>query len=292
MKFAAAVCQNTLVSSQQMRIDEIYAQGFDETTTLSMFTTVMLSVENSDATDESLRNWSGTGFFYTHQFENGEQRELLVTAKHNVEDSTDITLYIREADHIEDRLIPSSRNRLFELSAAKPFENGWVAHPDEQIDLCAFDASEIRGSLATQMSGPAYFMALGWNTVLPESELPSLKAAEPVIMPGYPVGLYDERNHLPLIRSGHTASHPAIDYGGQPIGVIDIAAWTGSSGSPVMIPKASEDGKNILLGVLANVEELDLGDAISPVETPVGLGYYVKARELITLASHVRDQYR
>ena len=63
-----------------MRIEEIYAQGFDETTTLSMFTTVMLSVENSDATDE-----------------NGEQRELLVTAKHNVEDSTDITLYIRGA---------------------------------------------------------------------------------------------------------------------------------------------------------------------------------------------------
>jgi len=65
--------------------------------------------------------------------------------------------------------------------------------------------------------------------------LESLTAVENVLMYGYPIGMYDERNVLPLIWSGVTASHPAIDFNEEKIGVVDIASFPSSSGSPILI---------------------------------------------------------
>jgi len=57
-------------------------------------------------------------------------------------------------------------------------------------------------------------------------------------MIGYPNGLWDHVNNLPLIRRGITASHPGVDYqiegqNGPGVTVIDMACFPDSSGSPV-----------------------------------------------------------
>lgn len=54
-------------------------------------------------------------------------------------------------------------------------------------------------------------------------------------MIGYPIGLWDDVNNLPLIRKGITSIHPAIDFRGRSIGVADLACFHGSSGSPILI---------------------------------------------------------
>ncbi|WP_212933817.1 hypothetical protein [Robertmurraya siralis] len=68
-----------------------------------------------------------------------------------------------------------------------------------------------------------------------EDDLKKLKAIEDIIMVGYPNGLWDEHNNLPIFRKGITETHPNIDYDGKVQFLIDCACFPGSSGSPVVI---------------------------------------------------------
>jgi hypothetical protein len=62
-----------------------------------------------------------------------------------------------------------------------------------------------------------------------------LDAIEEVVFVGYPDGLFDEVNYLPLTRRGITASPPTADFNGRPVFLIDGSVFPGSSGSPVLI---------------------------------------------------------
>ena len=80
-----------------------------------------------------------------------------------------------------------------------------------------------------------FFQSLDDSFIYSNTQLESLMAVEDVIMVGYPIGLADDIHNLPLIRSGITASHPAIDFRCKPEGVVDMACFPGSSGSPVFL---------------------------------------------------------
>ena len=54
-------------------------------------------------------------------------------------------------------------------------------------------------------------------------------------MIGYPNGIWDSVNNMPIFRKGTTATNPLIDYNGKKEIMIDIAAFPGSSGAPVLI---------------------------------------------------------
>ncbi len=80
--------------------------------------------------------------------------------------------------------------------------------------------------------------------------LKNMTAMEEVIMLGYPEGNYDKTNNFPLLRHGHTASHPGLNYNCDEekfdfednniikydnIGCIDLTNWPGDSGAPIFI---------------------------------------------------------
>jgi hypothetical protein len=150
-----------------------------------------------------------------------------------------------------------------------------------------------------------YYRAVTQAQIANSTDLENLRAVEDVLMCGYPNGLWDDKNSLPLIRRGITATHPAVDYCGRPEAVVDIACFPGSSGSPIAIVNegfgATKDDTSSLgnrfmvLGVLyagpvmtATGEivrrEIPTGK-VRVVETPsmLHLGYYIKAREIATL---------
>jgi hypothetical protein len=123
-------------------------------------------------------------------------------------------------------------------------------------------------------------------------------------MVGYPIGLWDSKNKLPLVRRGITASHPGIDFEGEPIGLLDIATYPGSSGSPVILLNegsyATPTGLNVgnrvyLLGILCQYYYLDdsgapasadiptVDIARAPLRPAVHMGKYIKAKELFEL---------
>ena len=65
--------------------------------------------------------------------------------------------------------------------------------------------------------------------------LAKLNAVEEIMMIGYPNGLWDAKNNLPIVRRGITGTPAFVDYNDKPEFVIDAACFPGSSGSPVFI---------------------------------------------------------
>ena len=51
---------------------------------------------------------------------------------------------------------------------------------------------------------------------------------------GYPYGFYDTKHLLPIWKTGHVASEPDVDFEGEPTFLVDVSAFPGMSGSPVL----------------------------------------------------------
>lgn len=51
---------------------------------------------------------------------------------------------------------------------------------------------------------------------------------------GYPYGFFDRRHLLPIWKTGHLATEPDVDFEGDPTFLVDVSAFPGMSGSPVL----------------------------------------------------------
>lgn len=109
-----------------------------------------------------------------------------------------------------------------------------IYHPDPNVDLAVLEGKYI------SFNNEKGRLELDFYTI-PESYIPdsttweSLNAGEDIIMIGYPIGLIDEYNVNPILRTGVTATPPKKRYNGKEEFLIDIAIYTGSSGSPVFL---------------------------------------------------------
>ena len=277
-------------------------------TTLSeqlLFTTVRIRVEYDSGV-----TGTGTGFFFHCRLDEKAGIPVIITNKHVVRGSKTGTFQLHEAQTIEGEDRPSGRFFTVQLDS---FAGRWVPHPDEQVDLCAMLFQPLRGE-AERQGRRVFNKSLEDSQIPSDSALEELSALEEVVFVGYPIGLWDEANNLPLIRRGTTASHPAIDFCGRSRGVIDAACFPGSSGSPVLIlnegsyqTKSSAivgGNRALLLGVLEAGPHMDARGEITIEEIPtakqpyatvhvmINLGYIVKARELLVLGEYMKQQLR
>lgn len=260
---------------------------------LLMYATVRIVGKKPDGTQSI-----GTAFIFTFSTtKEGVGIPVIVTNKHVVSGCSEAEFYLHEGDNA----LSTKPASAFKITVAD-FHAGWVMHPGP-VDLCAMAFEPIRKH-AADMGKQVYWRSLD-ESVLPTAEqLSALMALEDVVMVGYPIGLWDEVNYLPLLRRGVTASHPATNWKGQSLGVADIAAFPGSSGSPVFILNigsyATASGLVVssriyLLGVLSSgpVYQVDGTIAVQSVPTavvpvaktplPIHLGFYVKAKELLAI---------
>jgi len=161
---------------------------------------------------------------------------------------------------------------------------------------------------------PQKLFYVGLDGVPSDDELKKLDAIEEVIMVGYPNGLWDHVNNLPLIRRGITASHPGVDYQiegqvGPGVTVIDSACFPGSSGSPVFVYNqgmiwnksgaVTPGSRVIFLGVLFSgpawqqdgrivVKNIPTKTVpVAEIHTMINLGYVIKPREVIALGKQL-----
>src|SRR5205823_2852577 len=120
-------------------------------------------------------------------------------------------------------------------------------------------------------------------------------------MVGYPLGLADTQNNLPLLRRGFTASHLGIDFDGTPDVAVDVACFPGSSSSPVVIydPQFLASSYRFLGVVYAGASyassaipvkrKIPMQLTADADERMLHLGYVVKAkmvRDLLTAVSN------
>jgi len=247
----------------------------------------------------------GTAFFF--QFKLGEKKGLpvLVTNTHVIKGAEHGSFVVHERLESEEKDSVAIGARIH-INIDR-FSSRWVPHPDG-LDLCAMPFQPLVEEAAHGHNKKIFYMPFDESLLRSDDQLKEFSALEEVVMVGYPIGLSDTRNNLPLLRRGVTSSHPESDFNGEPVGVVDIAAFPGSSGSPVLIfnesgyttPKGIVMGKRVvLLGALyagpqfaadGNLEITEIPTGAGPVtktNIPVHLGYYIKAKELLRLKEHM-----
>ena len=232
----------------------------------------------------------GTGFFYHFVYDNNVVVPVIITNKHVVNYKR--TEKVSFAVHLKDNSNIVIGTTTIEL------EVEWIQHSNK--DLCFCFANPIIEALKSQGKN-IFYIAIDDSLIYDMTKLKKLSAVEDVLMVGYPIGMSDEINHYPIFRRGITASHPAIDFNQKGIGLVDMACFPGSSGSPIfIINEGSYSDKNgtvniasraIFLGVLyagptfnaqgkINVTEIPTSQIGITTPVMVNLGYYIKANEL------------
>ena len=251
---------------------------------------------------------TGTGFFFKFNFE--PEITCLITNKHVVEGAVTGKFQLHESTIIDGQTQPSGNFFTLELDR---FMSRWIPHPDDNIDLCAMLLQPL-SSEARRLNKIIFNIVLDDKLIFDDIALSKFNAVEEILMVGYPIGLWDDANNLPLIRRGITATYAFIDFKGKSIGVIDMACFPGSSGSPVLILNEGTYGtksgtmigssRAVLLGILyagpCMIAEGEIvtkmiptsNQPISYTQFPIHLGYIVKAKEILVLGKRIHEVLR
>lgn len=190
-------------------------------------------------------NSVGTGFFYSVELDDGTTVPLLITNRHVIEGSTNTRFQVTVKG--EDGQ-PEFGNSFF----CESDTTFWKAHPDPDIDLAMLMVGPLLNRAARD-GKHSFVIGLTWDEVASQEYLADMDAIENIVMVGYPTGVFDEKNNLPVTRRGITASRIGLLYNGKPEFLIDCACFPGSSGSPVFHydtgPMRHSDGTVYLTGV-------------------------------------------
>lgn len=242
----------------------------------------------------------GTGFFYANMRPDGTAEAVfLVTNYHVVTGHAPGSPAPRSGDRIRFALHKDATN----LEAVSDYElplydaRGepvWVSsdmHPNADVVLVPLPARILPLYVFTEEH------TRGDIKIRPTSGATLL---------GYPYGFFDRRHLLPIWKTGHVASEPDVDFEGQPTFLVDVSAFPGMSGSPVLAVATgiyeSEDGVmrsgriRKLLGIFSSMPVvrrpvLSASDSSQPpvtADTSLQLGYVWKAALIADIARSYR----
>ncbi|MFZ6723552.1 S1 family peptidase [Undibacterium sp. Ji49W] len=243
---------------------------------------------------------TGTGFFYQVTDQNTNRSKVsIITNKHVVKDADVVQFVLSTAlsiDNLNDANQPEGRaDNLLSVQ----IQGNIYPHPDPNIDLCGIDITNQANTVF--QSGHkirGFFIDSTW---LPdENDRANLRDIEQVLVIGYPKGLADNYNNMPISRIGSTATHPCAKYQGKSDFLIDVAAFNGSSGSPVFSYETPmfrlTDGsytpgtKVNLIGVVWGVIETSTEGRLVPVTIPSSTGHVPLTQTSLNLALAVHAE--
>jgi len=237
----------------------------------------------------------GTGFFFYFPSKvNGMQIPVVVTCWHVVQDATAGRFVVGLQTN------PDKQDRA-EYSFDKDFEKCWIRHPDTNVDLAIMPIASFLQQVRSAHRELNYHL-FSENNIASKSEMQTYSVFQEVKFVGYPIGIWDQSNNLPVIRRGMTATDPTVDYNGETKFLIDAAVVPGSSGSPVVIADegaymqgstyVSGGSRLRLLGIISqyyflNSEgKVEIREVPSSFDTnvitkvPVNLGVVIRAERL------------
>lgn len=136
----------------------------------------------------------------------------------------------------------------------------WVGHPSQSIDLCALPINKEVNRV--EQSGDKVFYVSNLHALVPsnQQEWSRIGPLEDIICVGYPNGLWDEENNIPISRRGLTATYPKLNYLNKEQFLVDLPIYNGISGSPIFAYSYGHEfyesggyavgGKCLLIGIL------------------------------------------
>ncbi|MGV6980932.1 S1 family peptidase [Bacillus pumilus] len=188
--------------------------------------TLLYSTVRIECRNENYES-TGTGFFYNFQF-GKNVLPVIVTNKHVISGYSKGRLILNIGDNYKAE--PEGRKEV----DFDGFETRWIFHPDEDVDLCIFPLGELLHKLDRE-GQEVFYRAVDKKFIPTKENIDTLISREDILVVGYPNGIWDEFNNLPIMRDGITATHYKFNYNGKKNFLIDASIFPGSSGSPVYI---------------------------------------------------------
>jgi hypothetical protein len=187
------------------------------------FTTVRIDTETATGAPAS-----GTGFLFMHKV--GEQgAPFIVTNKHVVNGMRAGHITFLQRNGQAPRIGEGLRLRLDDWQIA------WFGHPSPEVDIAICPFAPMEAHAKQQYNIDLFYRTVDTSLIPTAKQLEELDAIEVVTFIGYPNGVWDSKNLLPVARRGTTASPIGVDFEGTPRFLIDASVFGGSSGSPVFI---------------------------------------------------------
>lgn len=191
------------------------------------FATVRIEAEKINAKGEPFVDVS-TGFILSYSLPDNKRADFLVTSRHSIENSFRGRFFFTRS-----REGKPSLGETYNI-VVENFSERWIVPEDKTIDIAVMPLAGVIRELA-ERSWQVYYRGVSFEMSLGSGTEGDLDAIEEVILIGYPSGIFDEKNFIPVARRGVTATPLSIDYAGKPQFLIDASVFPGSSGSPVFL---------------------------------------------------------
>lgn len=273
-----------------------------------LFSTVRIVADTEDPKKKSI----GTGFLVHKKIDDKTQQIFLVTNKHVIAKADNTGNIIGKFSKASFSFVKNENNhpKLGEsvVINTENLTDIFLQHPDENVDLAICNISELYNHLS-QNKQNIFIRTIPIEMIPKESE--NFDAIEDVLFVGYPNGIFDMKNHLPIMRRGITASPYNVDFNGGKKFLIDAQVFPGSSGSPVFIKEQNLRNGTLRLGVenyffvgiISKVfhrdETGDLIESVAPtspttnsfsVRQMIGLGICEKSNQILELIELVNKK--
>lgn len=227
---------------------------------------------------------TGTAFIFMYRHEE-VQFFFLVTNKHVINGASSGRFFFTLSDG-EKPLI----GKRFDIEMDQ-FEQRWFGNPNPYIDVAVMPLVPLLHEIEKR-NKKVFFKAISDEYIPTAEQIDDLDAIEDILFVGYPNGIYDSKNLMPVIRRGITATYLKIDYEGKPQFLIDASVFPGSSGSPVLIVNSGGYyhrgglviGNRILfLGIISSVAIREIEGRVEFITSPVNKIPVVKSQQMLDL---------
>lgn len=191
----------------------------------SMMTTTVLLMKGNQSVSQ------GTGFLYATTKADGTPDTVFIVTNFHVvtghapgtgePNQGDRVRFMLHTQQFDPKTVIGIEMPLYTKSA----EPLWIAsqdHPNADVVLLPLPPKVYENAFLSVFSEAH---TVGNIRVRPTSQVALL---------GYPYGFSDTLNHLPVWKTGHVASEPNTDFQGDPMFLVDVSAFPGMSGSPVL----------------------------------------------------------
>lgn len=246
---------------------------------------------------------TGTGFYYffndtfTNELgetnSNGSARIGIVTNKHVLEGMQEIIFFFNSAE--EDEVSYHADSLRIVLN-----EETVINHPEDDVDLCVILAHSIIGRL-DESNKKLHIYPVRKNIQVDGDKLKSMNTIQNLLMIGYPNGIWDSVNNLPMLRRGINATPLYENYMGKEEFAMDIATYRGSSGSPIFIydngcyienNEAKFGSRIIFVGILKGLHRrVQQHEQGLETEEMLHIGIAIKASKLDVFDDLIRRHY-
>ncbi len=249
-----------------------------------LFNTVRVDTVLDDGSEGS-----GTAFVVSHTHARGTNT-FIVTNRHLVDGVRSGGLVFTQKRNGQPVL-----GERFQLNI-EDFPAAWFMHPNPEVDLAIIPMRPLEAA-ANEQGIELYYHPIDSRLALNDTTSHALDAFEDVLFVGYPSGVWDQVNLMPILRRGTTATPLALDFEGRKEFLIDAAVYPGSSGSPVFIyqPETARAAQGVgnhiqFAGVVAAVFFREEANHLVSVPVPANNHGMVMGSEMIDLGLVIKAE--